>query len=82
MREFTDSTKFSVVRENLAKNNGRICCEVCRKELKTISEGHFDHIVAYARGGKTTESNCQILCSDCNLKKNDANGDGPIGIFY
>ena len=71
MRDFTDSIKFSVVRENLEKNNGRICCEVCRKELKSINEGHFDHIEAYAKGGKSIKSNCQILCSECNLKKND-----------
>jgi len=36
MRDFTDSIKFSVVRENLEKNNGRICCEICGKELKSI----------------------------------------------
>lgn len=71
MRDFSDSIKFSVVRENLEKNNGRICCEVCGKELRTINEAHFDHIEAFARGGKSTKSNCQILCSDCNLKKND-----------
>ncbi len=71
MRDFTDSIKFAVVRENLEKNNGRICCEVCGKELKSINEGHFDHIEAYAKGGKSIKSNCQILCTDCNLKKND-----------
>lgn len=44
MRDFTDSIKFSVVRDNLEKNNGRICCEICGKELKSINECHFDHI--------------------------------------
>lgn len=71
MRDFTDSIKFLVVRENLEKNNGRICCEVCGKNLRSINEGHFDHIESFAKGGKSTKSNCQILCSDCNLKKND-----------
>lgn len=71
MRDFTDSIKFSVVRDNLEKNNGRICCEICGKELKSINECHFDHIEAYAKGGKSIKTNCQILCSDCNLKKND-----------
>lgn len=71
MRDFTDSIKFSIVRENLEKNNGRICCEACGKELKSINEGHFDHIEAYVKGGKSIKSNCQILCSECNLKKND-----------
>lgn len=71
MRDFSDAIKYLVVRENLEKNNGRICCETCGKELKSINEGHFDHIEAYARGGKSTKENCQILCSNCNLKKND-----------
>ena len=71
MRDFSDSIKYSVVRENLEKNNGRICCEICGKELKSINEGHFDHIESYAKGGKSTKDNCQILCSNCNLKKND-----------
>lgn len=71
MRDFSAAIKYSVVRENLEKNNGRICCEICGKELKSINDGHFDHIKAYARGGKSTKENCQILCSNCNLKKND-----------
>lgn len=49
MRDFTDSIKFSVVRDNLEKNNGRICCEICGKELKSINECHFDHIEAYVK---------------------------------
>lgn len=71
MRDFSDAAKYSVVRNNLEKNNGRICCEICGRELKSINEGHFDHIEAYAKGGKSTKDNCQILCSSCNLKKND-----------
>mgnify|MGYP003308787993 CR=1 FL=1 len=71
MRDFSDSIKFAVVREILEKNNGRICCEICKKELRSINEGHFDHIEAFVKGGKSSKSNCQILCSDCNLKKND-----------
>lgn len=71
MRDFTDSIKFSAVKKNLEKNNGRICCEICGKGLMSIHEGHFDHIEAYAKGGKSVKSNCQILCLECNLKKND-----------
>ena len=32
---------------------------------------HFDHILAYAKGGKSILSNCQILCIDCNLSKSN-----------
>lgn len=28
-----------------------------------------DHIIAWSRGGATTEENCQILCSTCNRQK-------------
>ena len=35
------------------------------------SECHFDHILAYAKGGKSSLDNCQILCSVCNLSKSD-----------
>lgn len=71
MRDFSDAIKYAVIRTNLEKNNGRICCEICGKELKSINEAHFDHIEPFARGGKSTKQNCQILCSNCNLKKND-----------
>lgn len=71
MRDFSDAIKYAIVRENLEKNGGRICCEICGKELKSINEGHFDHIEPFAKGGKATKQNCQILCSNCNLKKND-----------
>ena len=32
---------------------------------------HVDHIVPWSKGGKTTLSNLQTLCSTCNLGKSD-----------
>lgn len=32
---------------------------------------HIDHIIPWAKGGKTTRSNLQTLCSKCNLGKSD-----------
>ena len=70
-RVFSDSIKLEVIKNNLKKNNGSICCEICHARLNSIDECHFDHIYPYAKGGKSTFDNCQILCSKCNLSKND-----------
>lgn len=70
-RSFSDSIKLEVIKENLKRNNGSICCETCGTKLNSIDECHFDHIYPYAKGGKSTIDNCQILCSECNLRKND-----------
>ena len=70
-RDFSDSIKLAVIKNNLEKNNGNILCEICGKKVLSISECHFDHIYPYAKGGKSSVTNCQILCNDCNLRKND-----------
>ncbi len=70
-RDFPDSIKLSVITENLKKNNGDICCAICGKKLASIQECHFDHIFPFAKGGRSTQYNCQILCVSCNIKKND-----------
>lgn len=70
-RDFSDSIKLEVIKDNLKRNNGSICCETCKAKLVSIDECHFDHIYPFAKGGKSTLENCQILCSECNLRKND-----------
>ena len=70
-RDFSDSVKLSTITENLRKNNGEIRCAICGAKLSSINECHFDHIFPFAKGGKSTAENCQILCSNCNLKKTD-----------
>lgn len=70
-RAFSDTVKLAVIKGNLEKNNGRICCEICGAALLSIKECHFDHIHPFAKGGKSTIENCQLLCVKCNLKKND-----------
>ncbi len=70
-RDFSDTVKLEVIKKNLENNSGNIQCEICGKRIITIAECHFDHIFPYAKGGKSNLSNCQILCVDCNLKKND-----------
>ncbi len=70
-RDFSDGIKLEAIKLNLKSNNGEIHCEICNSKLLSIDECHFDHIYPYAKGGKSTLSNCQILCVNCNLKKND-----------
>ena len=70
-RNFSEAVQFSVVKSNLEKNNGIIQCELCGKQIFSIGECNFDHIVPYAKGGTSTIENCQILCVECNLKKSD-----------
>jgi len=70
-RFFSDSIQYQAVLSNLKKNNGQLKCALCGKILVAKSECHFDHILAYAKGGKSTLDNCQILCESCNLSKSD-----------
>ncbi len=70
-RLFSDNIQYQAVLSNLERNNGQIKCAICGKILVSKSECHFDHILAYAKGGKSTLDNCQILCADCNLSKSD-----------
>lgn len=70
-RLFSDSVQYQAVLLNLEKNNGQLKCALCGKNLSSKAECHFDHILAYAKGGKSTFENCQILCTECNLSKSD-----------
>lgn len=70
-RFFSESIQYQAVLLNLEKNNGQLKCAFCGKVLTSKSECHFDHVLAYTKGGKSTLDNCQILCIDCNLSKSD-----------
>ncbi len=64
IRVFNDNMKRSAYE----RQNGT--CVKCRKHFE-IEEMEADHITPWAQGGKTTESNCQMLCKDCNRTKSD-----------
>jgi len=64
IRQFDDRTKTTVYEQQGGK------CAICGKDFE-ISEMHADHIKAWSNGGKTIAENCQMLCSDCNLKKSN-----------
>ena len=71
-RNFSDTTKKNAIVRNLQVNAGEFRCEICNLLLNPSEERfHFDHIEPYAKGGRPTLANCQVLCKKCNLKKSD-----------
>jgi len=62
IRPFSDNHK----RETYEKQQG--ICTFCNKHFD-INEMEADHITPWAKGGKTTSKNCQMLCLQCNRVK-------------
>ena len=62
IRTFPDPIKRRVYERQKGK------CAMCGDafDLKVM---HADHVKPWVDGGKTEESNCQMLCRNCNLKK-------------
>lgn len=46
-------------------------CQQCGKYMPDGVGLHIDHIIPVSRGGKTVESNLQVLCSVCNGSKSN-----------
>lgn len=44
-------------------------CQVVRTFQQVPQQANFDHIIPWARGGRTTLENLQLLCRKCNLSK-------------
>ena len=57
------------LREEVLKRDGYKCC-VCGKTKKDGVRLEIDHIIPVSKGGQSTISNLQTLCSSCNAKKN------------
>ena len=43
-------------------------CAICGKPFP-FEAMHGDHIIPWSKGGRTIPENCQMLCTQCNLKK-------------
>ena len=77
LRSFSDAVKRRAYNNQTSKANadGTSNCPNCaNKGVKTIylySEMEGDHIVPWSKGGKTEESNLQMLCRSCNNDKRD-----------
>lgn len=51
------------------KERDNYTCQICGKYMPDEVGLHIDHIIAVKNGGKTVESNLQVLCDKCNLHK-------------
>lgn len=63
IRAFRDSEKRTVYERQKG------ICPKCGKHFD-IKDMEADHITPYSKGGHTTIDNCQMLCRDCNRRKN------------
>ncbi len=51
------------------KKRDNYTCQICGKYMPDEVGLHVDHIIPINKGGKSIESNLQVLCDKCNLKK-------------
>lgn len=64
IREFKNSDK----RTAYEKQKG--ICPLCGEHFE-LAEMHADHIKPWSKGGRTDKENCQMLCTQCNIKKSN-----------
>lgn len=62
IRKFPDAIRNRVY----ARQKG--ICPICGEKF-SINKMEADHIIPWSKGGKTIESNCQMLCKQCNKDK-------------
>jgi hypothetical protein len=65
IRKFSDLIKVRVYH----KQDG--ICPICGQHFD-IKKMEADHIIPWSKGGKTIESNCQMLCKECNKDKSSS----------
>lgn len=51
------------------KKRDNYTCQKCGKYMPDEVGLHIDHIIPVSKGGKSVESNLQVLCSKCNGRK-------------
>ena len=51
------------------KKRDNYTCQMCGKYMPDEVGLHIDHIIPVKMGGKSIESNLQVLCDKCNLSK-------------
>lgn len=74
LRAFDENIKREVYERQggmCANSNAKIKGIKCphENEVLKIEQMEADHIIAWSKGGKTTNENCQMLCRECNRAK-------------
>lgn len=64
LRQFDEKTRLQFY----TRQNG--ICPACGKHFE-LKDMHADHIIPWAKGGRTVADNCQLLCRTCNQRKSD-----------
>ena len=50
-------------------------CAICGNLILSLDDCEIDHIIPFAKGGKTELSNAQVVHRFCNREKSDATDD-------
>lgn len=68
-RFFTDEERKQLFESSDKK------CAICGNLILSIDDCEIDHIIPFAKGGKTELSNAQVVHRICNREKSDATND-------
>lgn len=66
--DFSETIQFEIIKRNLKMNQGKIRCEKCQRDINSIADSYFVHVIPSEKGGKQTVDNCQLVCPNCNSK--------------
>lgn len=61
---FADNQKIKAYERQLG------ICPICKQHFE-LSQMEADHITPWCEGGPTIDTNCQMLCRDCNRRKSN-----------
>lgn len=71
----TDRRLFTEEEKKLLYEASDKKCAICGNVILSIEDCEIDHIIPFAKGGKTELSNAQIVHRICNREKSDATDD-------
>lgn len=70
-RHFPEHFRHELIARHLDRHGAT--CPRCRERVR-VRDFSVDHVVPWARGGRTSAQNAQVLCRYCNSRKRDTVG--------